>query len=105
MCWSAACSGARDLRGRRIRLLAWRHEDIGVMAYLDHNASSPLRDSARKAMGAALGVCGNASSVHAAGRAARARIETAREQVACLAGAPAGTVVFTSGGSEANALA
>src|SRR5215472_16271775 len=75
------------------------------MAYLDHNASSPLRDGARQAMDAALGVCGNASSVHAAGRAARARIETAREQVARLAGAPAGAVVFTSGGSEANALA
>lgn len=76
-----------------------------VMAYLDHNASSPLRDGARRAMEAALGVSGNASSVHAAGRAARARIETAREQVARLIGAPAGAVVFTSGGSEANALA
>jgi len=75
------------------------------MAYLDHNASSPLRDSARQAMDAALGAWGNASSVHAAGRAARARIETARDQVAQLAGAPAGAVVFTSGASEANALA
>jgi cysteine desulfurase len=75
------------------------------MAYLDHNASSPLRDDARRAMEAALGACGNASSVHAAGRAARARVETAREQVARLAGASAGAVVFTSGGSEANALA
>jgi cysteine desulfurase len=75
------------------------------MAYLDHNASAPLRENARRTMEAALGACGNASSVHAAGRAARARVETAREQVALLAGAPASAVVFTSGGSEANALA
>ena len=75
------------------------------MAYLDHNASSPLRDGARQAVNAALSACGNASSVHASGRAARARVETAREQVARLTGAPAGAVVFTSGGSEANALA
>src|SRR5678809_1512858 len=75
------------------------------MAYLDQNASSPLREKARRTMEAALSACGNASSVHAAGRAARARVETAREQVARLAGAPAGAVVFTSGGSEANALA
>jgi len=50
-------------------------------------------------------VCGNASSVHAAGRAARARIEEARMSVAGLAGATSPCVVFTSGGSEANALA
>lgn len=75
------------------------------MAYLDHNATSPLRASARLAVEAALGACGNASSVHAAGRAARARIEAAREKVAALAGATSASVVFTSGGSEANALA
>jgi cysteine desulfurase len=75
------------------------------MAYLDHNANSPLRDSARRAMDDALASFGNASSVHSAGRAARARIEAARENVARLAGAPAGGVVFTSGASEANALA
>ena len=54
---------------------------------------------------AALDACGNASSVHAAGRAARARIETARDRVAKLAGAQSASVAFTSGGSEANALA
>jgi len=75
------------------------------MIYLDHNASSPLRASARSAMIAALDACGNASSVHAAGRAARARIETARDRVAKLAGAQSASVAFTSGGSEANALA
>jgi cysteine desulfurase len=75
------------------------------MVYLDHNATSPLRASARLAVEAALAACGNASSVHAAGRSARARIEEARVSVAGLAGATPASVVFTSGGSEANALA
>ncbi|HEY4264926.1 MAG TPA: cysteine desulfurase family protein [Micropepsaceae bacterium] len=75
------------------------------MVYLDHNANSPLRPLARGAMDDALGTSGNASSIHGAGRAARARIETAREQVARLADAPSTSLVFTSGGSEANALA
>lgn len=75
------------------------------MVYLDHNASSPLRGSARLAVEDALAACGNASSIHAAGRAARARIEAARDAVAGLAGGAPGCVVFTSGGSEANALA
>src|SRR3954464_6680885 len=75
------------------------------MIYLDHNATSPLRASARLAVEAVLGTCGNASSVHAAGRSARARIEEARARVARLAGAAPACVVFTSGGSEANALA
>lgn len=75
------------------------------MVYLDHNATSPLRLKARDAMLAALAEFGNATSVHAAGRRARARVEAARETVARLAGARAGNVVFTSGGSEANALA
>jgi cysteine desulfurase len=75
------------------------------MIYLDHNASSPLRLSARRAMDDALDACGNASSGHAQGRTARAKIEAAREEIAGLVAAPAGSVVFTSGGSEANALA
>src|SRR3954467_13421304 len=48
---------------------------------------------------------GNPSSIHAAGRAARAMVEQAREQVPALIAAPASTVIFTSGGTEANALA
>ncbi|HMI96485.1 MAG TPA: cysteine desulfurase family protein [Micropepsaceae bacterium] len=75
------------------------------MVYLDHNATSPLRASARLAVESALTAYGNASSVHAAGRSARARIEEAREAVASLAGTTAACAVFTSGGSEANALA
>ncbi len=73
--------------------------------YLDHNATSPLRASARAAMQAALDAGGNASSVHGPGRAARARIDEARERVAKLAGAQPSSVIFTSGGSEANCLA
>lgn len=75
------------------------------MIYLDHNATSPLRERAKATLLAALEDHGNASSVHAAGRRARARVEKAREQVAKLAGAEPASVTFTSGGSEANALA
>jgi len=73
--------------------------------YLDHNATAVVRPEARAAMAHALEHVGNPSSIHAAGRAARALVETAREQVAALIAAPASTVVFTSGGTEANALA
>jgi cysteine desulfurase len=73
--------------------------------YLDGNATAPVRPEAAQAVAAALGAFGNASSVHAAGRAARARIEDARAAVAALAGAEPSAVVFTSGGAEANALA
>lgn len=75
------------------------------MIYLDHNATSPLRHSAKAAMTMALAETGNASSVHAAGRTARGRVERAREAVAKLGGAAPAAVVFTSCGSEANALA
>ncbi len=75
------------------------------MHYLDHNASSPLRPEARAAMERALAACGNPSSVHGSGRAARRLVEEAREQVAALVGAKPECVVFTSGGTEASALA
>jgi cysteine desulfurase len=75
------------------------------MIYLDHNATSPLRDCAKRAMLEALEETGNASSVHGAGRRARARVEKAREQLAKLCGAAPSSVIFTSGGTEANALA
>jgi cysteine desulfurase len=73
--------------------------------YLDHNATTPLRPEVRDAMVAALALEGNPSSVHAEGRAARAAIEAAREKVASLVGAKPDAVIFTSGGTEANALA
>ncbi|OYX10873.1 MAG: cysteine desulfurase, partial [Rhizobiales bacterium 32-66-8] len=72
--------------------------------FLDHNATSPLRPEARTAFLSALDAGGNASSIHADGRAARARVERARAQVAALAGADSRAVVFTSGASEANSL-
>lgn len=73
--------------------------------YLDYNATAPVRPQACEAAIAALSAVGNPSSVHGAGRAARAVIEDAREAVAALIGVPASTVIFTSGGTEANALA
>jgi cysteine desulfurase len=73
--------------------------------YLDANATEPLRPEARAAAVAALEAGGNPSSVHAAGRAARRRLEEAREAVATRFGARVQDVVFTAGGTEANALA
>ncbi|MDO8411348.1 MAG: cysteine desulfurase family protein [Phenylobacterium sp.] len=73
--------------------------------YLDHNATAPIRPEALAAASQAMIAGGNPSSVHAAGRASRARMEQARTQVAELIAAPASTVIFTSGGTEANALA
>ena len=74
-------------------------------AYFDWNATAPLREPARAAMVAGLGLTGNASSVHGEGRAARRQIEDARAQVAALVGADAKDVTFTSGATEANMLA
>src|ERR1700744_210779 len=72
--------------------------------YLDWNATAPLRPEARAAMAAAWEFCGNPSSVHAEGRQARRLIEDSRAGVAGALGALARNVVFTSGGTEANAL-
>ncbi len=75
------------------------------MIYLDANATEPLRPAARAAVLAALEVVGNPSSVHGAGRAARRMLEDAREAIAARFGALPSGVVFTSGGTEADALA
>ncbi|MEL7463672.1 MAG: aminotransferase class V-fold PLP-dependent enzyme [Pseudomonadota bacterium] len=69
-------------------------------AYLDWNASAPLRPEARDAMRAAMDESGNPSSVHAEGRKAKAIVERARAQVADLAGCSPGEVIFTSGATE-----
>jgi cysteine desulfurase len=74
----------------------------GQRTYLDHNATSPIRPEVADAVTRALLEPGNASSVHTEGRAARARIEAARDKVATLVGARAKNVIFTSGGTEAN---
>ena len=76
------------------------------MPYLDYAASAPLRPEALAAMLPLLErPAANPSSQHGQGRAARAAVETAREQVAALVGAAPGEVVFTSGGTEADNLA
>jgi cysteine desulfurase len=75
------------------------------MVYLDANATEPLRPEARAAMLAAVELTGNPSSVHTAGRAARRLLEDAREALASQFGARPRDVVFTSGGTEADALA
>ncbi len=72
------------------------------MAYFDHNASAPSSPEVREAVTAALCDYGNPSSVHSAGRAARNRVEEAREEVAALVGTRAENVIFTSGATEAN---
>src|ERR1700744_3047208 len=73
--------------------------------YLDWNATTPLRPEARAAMAAAWDLPGNPSSVHAEGRHARRLVEDARAAIARATGALSRNVVFTSGGTEANALA
>jgi cysteine desulfurase len=73
--------------------------------YLDHNATAPVKPEVAAAVAEALAICGNPSSVHRYGRAARNRVEEARERVAALVEAKAEAVIFTSGGSESNALA
>ena len=72
--------------------------------YFDANAGTPLHDEARAAVAAALGAA-NASSVHAEGRRARAIVETARAEIALAVGARPENVIFTSGATEAAALA
>jgi cysteine desulfurase len=73
--------------------------------YLDWNATTPLRPEAREAMAAAWELSGNPSSVHAEGRQARRLVEDARASISGAVGALPRNVIFTSGGTEANALA
>lgn len=76
-----------------------------MVIYLDNNASTPLDPDVRAAITAALDLYGNPSSVHSDGRRARRAIEEARDDVARLVGARPEEIFFTSGGTEANALA
>jgi cysteine desulfurase len=75
------------------------------MAYLDHAATTPMLDEALEAYAAAARQVGNASSLHAPGRAARRRVEESRESIAAALGARPSEVIFTSGGTEADNLA
>jgi cysteine desulfurase len=78
---------------------------MSAMTYLDYNATAPIWPEVRAAVADALAHYGNASSVHELGRAARARVEDAREALAALIGVKPSAIVFTSGGTEANNLA
>lgn len=73
--------------------------------YLDYNATAPMKRAVRETIVRAMTLCGNASSVHSAGRAARAVVEGARAQVAAMVAARPEQVIFTGGGTEANNLA
>ena len=75
------------------------------MIYLDNNASTPLDPEVRRAIDETAGLFGNPSSVHAQGQRARRAIEKARDEVAHLVGARSEEIFFTSGGTEANAMA
>ena len=101
-----------QLAGRRRRAAIWAglgfkvsYYSMSNRVYLDWNATTPLRAEAKAAMAAAWELSGNPSSVHAEGRQARRLIEDARAAVADAVGGVARNVVFTSGGTEANALA
>jgi cysteine desulfurase len=76
-----------------------------MRTYLDHNATSPLRPTVRAAMLKAMEQGGNASSIHAEGRAARKLMDDAREAIAFKIGCLPQMLTFTSGGSEANNMA
>ncbi len=73
--------------------------------YLDHAATTPVSAAAARAVADALAIVGNPASVHAGGRAANGLLEGARDAVAHFAGATPAQVIFTSGGTEAIALA
>src|SRR4051812_1868491 len=73
--------------------------------YLDHAATTPMRPEAVEVMTTLLGTVGNASSLHASGRAARRIVEESRERIAQALDARPGEVVFTSGGTESDNLA
>lgn len=80
-------------------------DSVDRLAYLDHAATTPLLPEALAAMAEELGQCGNASSLHSAGRRARRVVEESREQIAEVYGARPSEVIFTSGGTEADNLA
>jgi cysteine desulfurase len=73
--------------------------------YLDHAATTPMLPAAIEAMTGHLRDVGNASSLHASGRAARRVVEESRETIAQAVNCRPGEVVFTSGGTEADNLA
>ncbi|KAA0024192.1 cysteine desulfurase family protein [Antrihabitans cavernicola] len=81
------------------------HNGAASPVYLDHAATTPMLPAAIEAMTAVFGTVGNASSLHGSGRAARRRVEEARESIAANLGARPSEVIFTSGGTESDNLA
>ncbi|MEU7138156.1 cysteine desulfurase family protein [Nocardia sp. NPDC046473] len=81
------------------------HTAAAHTVYLDHAATTPMFPAAIEAMTAALGMAGNASSLHGSGRVARRTLEEARESIAADLGARPSEVIFTSGGTESDNLA
>ena len=78
---------------------------MNQMIYMDYNATAPVLPAAKKAVMDALDLVGNPSSVHKLGRQAHRLVEDSRNAVMALVGAPEGSrIIFTSGGTEANAL-
>jgi cysteine desulfurase len=75
------------------------------MPYLDHAATTPMLPEAIAAVAEVMGQVGNPSSLHAAGRAARRRVEEARESIAAALGARPSEVILTAGGTESDNLA
>jgi cysteine desulfurase len=75
------------------------------MAYLDHAATTPMLPQAVEAYVSSTRDVGNASSLHAAGRSARRRVEESRELIAAVLGARPSEVIFTAGGTESDNLA
>jgi cysteine desulfurase len=73
-----------------------------MKVYIDYNATTPLNEAVKTAMIDDFAIYGNASSMHASGRLARARLEDARSNIAALVGAEPREIIFTSGGSESN---
>lgn len=78
---------------------------MSELIYLDHNATTPTAPEVIDAMQEALAsLWGNPSSAHAAGHAARAAVDNARDELASLVGCRPGEVIFTSGGTESDNL-
>lgn len=76
-----------------------------MSAYLDHAATTPVSPEVREAVAEAMAQVGNPNSLHANGRAARRRVEEAREEIAETLSARPSEVIFTSGGTESDNLA
>lgn len=94
-----------EIRGRRGKAPRTRIADVPAEpVYLDHAATTPLSPPARAALEAHLGLVGNPSSLHAAGRRAHRIVEEARERLAAALGVQPTELIITSGGTEADNL-